>query len=303
MQVQHLVISDDYNENSGWLEHLHCMTYLNLLKAGMIKVDDFTILVSDGRGNWWYMGGGEAYRDGYGGYGYSYMKGVKFLKIFQDSLSSAFPAVAIMDRMVMVPQGIHDAFDKSREFSWFFKPLVSGGVLLVDFRDPESVREGSRQVGIFLKTEISKLCARHMLARRIPRQDFNDLATLLNINKKYLEQNQAEILVPAVKLTPRIVSGTAYLEKSSRVTIEIQNESEKVMERVRVQVRAPFGALKAPVIETLDFPLGEEGTRRIEFEIFPKAVPYCPLEIFFSLNETRREYSPFPIPVILDVST
>ena len=296
IQVQRLSISDDYKEESESLEGIHCHWYLNLLKASMIKVDDFTIVVEDGQGNWWYWGS-EGY--GYGGH----LNGAKFLKILRDSMSSVFPAVAIMDRMVMVPQGIHEAFDKSREFSWFLKPLELGGVLLVDFQNPESVLDGARQIGMRLKEEIGKLCARHMLARKIPRRDFDDLATLLNVNKKYLEQHQEEIFVSAVKLTPRIVSGPAPLESSSRVILEIQNESKNVLERVHVRVRAPFGVLKAPVVETLDFHVGEAGTRRIQFEVVPKASPYCPLEVFFALSEMNHVYSPFPIPVILDVSS
>jgi hypothetical protein len=294
IQVSRLTISDDYNENNSKLEDVHCWRYVNLLKACMVRVDDFSIVVADGQGNSWYMGGE--------GYGYGYQEGLKFLNIFHDSLPSAFPAVAIMGRMVMVPQGIHEAFEKSLEFSWFLKPLDLGGVLLVDFRDPESVREGTRQVGIRLKTEIGRLCARHMWARKIPSRDFDELAALLNIKRKYLEQNQDEILVPITKLTPKIVSGSAQLETPSRVVLEIQNESDTLLERVRVQVRAPFGVLQAPVVQTLDFPTGEAGIQRIQFEVVTKTSPYCPLEVFFAINETNQAYSPFPIPLILDVS-
>jgi hypothetical protein len=295
LQVERRAISDDYGRASNSQEHEHSKLYFRFLRASMVRVDELNIVVADDQGNWCYLGGERA--------GYGEVKGTNFLKLFHASMASAFPAIAIMDRMVMVPHDIHEAFEKTREFSWFLRPLYLGGVLLVDFRNPESVREAARQVGIRLKEETATLCRRHMLTRRIPTPDFKDLARLLKIDREFLELHRDEMLASAAKLTPRIVSGPAQLEKLSRVILEIQNESDQTFDRVHVQVRGPSGTLKAPVVETLDFPAGDEGTRRIQFEVLPKASPYCPLEVFFSLNETNQRFASFPIPVIVDVAS
>lgn len=300
IQVERRAISDTYYNPYGFTdpEWEHCRLYHHLLKACMIKVDDFGIVVADGQGRFSYIEAYEGYAPGLGYWRYKR----NFLTIFHKSMTSAFPAVALMDRMIIVPQRIHEAFEKSRDFSWFLKPLDLEGVLLVDFQDSESVREAIREAGARLKAEIVKLCRRHMLVRKNPSPDFTDLANLLNIDKKLLEELQNEILASSAKLTARIVSGPAKLEKLSRVVLEIQNETGNVLDGIRVQVRAPSGTLKVPVAEILNFSGGDAGTRRIQFEVLPKASPYCPLEVLFSLSETNQTCTPFPIPVILDVS-
>jgi hypothetical protein len=301
IHIERLVIGDDYCQASPIWEHSRCHLYLRLLNRSMVKVDDFNVVIGDERGNWCYMGGG--YWEGRGGYSEN-AKGWagSYLKLFQNSLNCVFPAIAVMDRMVMVPHGVHEAFEKSRDFSWFLKPLDVHGVLLVDFDGSESVREGVQQTSIWLKTEIAKLCRRHMLARKIRKPDFKELGALLGVDEKYLVQHREDILAPGVELMPKIVNGPAQLESTSLVVVEIQNCSGRLLERVRVQVKGPGGVLKAPVVDILDFPAGESGTRTIEFEVSAKAFPYCPLEVLFELSEISETYTTFPIPLILDVS-
>jgi hypothetical protein len=172
----------------------------------------------------------------------------------------------------------------------------------VDFQDLDSVREGARQVGIHLRTEIAKLCRRHMLMNKSSSPNFDTLSELLKIDKKYFKKHEEEILASMVQLVPKIGSGPAQLGRPCRVIIEIRNESEKELEHVRVQVRAPKDAMKAPVVKILDFPASGAGAQRIQFEISPKAAPYCPLEVLFEISETSQLYAPFSAPLILDVT-
>jgi len=235
-----------------------------------------------------------------GGYsGYGDVSRTNFIKLFQNKMASAFPAVAVMDRLILAPQGIHEAFDKVRGFSWFLRPLDLNGVSLVDFRDAEPIREAIRQVGLRLKAEVIKLNKRHMLIRKIPNPDLSDLSELLKIDKEYLEEIQLGF--SKAVLVPKVVSGPAPLEKESIVILEIQNQSANPLERVQVLVRGPSGVLVGTVAPSLDFPGGNEGTRRIQFSVTPKTAPYCPLEVQFGLSETDGTDPAFPIPVVLDV--
>ena len=287
-------ISENYSKASPSPEHELCSTYVKLLKASMITMtDDFPIVVSDNDGNWCYMGGALS--------GSGKLEGAIFLQLFHKSMALAFPAVAIMDRMIMLPKGIHEALSGGN-FQWLLKPLEVGGAILVDFRDPVSRGEGARLLGSRLQTEIGKLCRRHMLANKSSRPDFEKLAELLKIDKKYFEQHQNEILASMVMLTPKIVSGSAQLAKSSLVTLDIQNESGTVLEGVRVLVRVP-GKLEPVVKKTFNFPAHGEGTQRIEFPVSPKALPFCPLEVRFEISEASQAYVPFSIPLLLEVSS
>lgn len=297
IELKRMVVSDNYGRASAAEEHHSCRSYMRMLKACMIKVDDFRIVVDDGHGNSWYMGYMGIEGDPRGG-----SSSEKFLKIFHRSMTSAFPAVAVMDRMVMAPQGIHGAFEKSRDFPWLLKPLDLQGVALVDFQYPNQISDAVQQISGQLKAEVVKLCRRHMLVGKIPKPNFSELAKLLNIDKLYLEQHQKEVFASMIKLTPKIVSGAAQLGRLSQVILEITNESENTLRDVRVQVRGPYGTLRGNVRETLNFTAGEKRVQRIQFEVSPKASPYCPLEVMFHTKGMSQTHVPFPIPVIIDVS-
>jgi hypothetical protein len=227
-----------------------------------------------------------------------------YLKLPRELMSSVFPAVAVMDRMVMLPQGMHKVFDSPTGFSFFPRPLDLQGVLLVNFKDPRALREGVQKVAAQIKNEVAILCRQYMTVNGILQPDlgdFDDLAKLLNVRKNYFKQYQGEIFARSVKLTPKIVSGPAQLGKRSKVVLEVQNESEGALGIVSVQVNAPSDALEAPVVEYLDFSPGKEQTQTIEFEVCPRAPRYCPLAVLFVPSETFQTYTPFPIPLTLDV--
>jgi hypothetical protein len=283
--VEHLDVRD-YDWNAA-------RSYLNLLRASMVKEDDFRIGVEESNKRLWYLG----YED------QDWYEDWHALKIPRESMTAIFPAVSVMDRMVMLPHLFQQAFDTSRDFSFFPKPLDLQGVLLVDFQDARAIREGVRQVGSQIKAEIAKLCRRYMFVNkyRTNQPDFSELARMLKIDRGFFEQHQDELFVPSVKLTPKIVSGMARLGKKSKVVLEIQNNSEDVLGKVRVQIRAPADILANPVAEYLDFSAGKAQIQQINFEVKPTA-RYCPLEVLIELDDPNQKYAPFPFPLILDVS-
>ena len=268
-------------------------SYLRLLRSSMIRADDFRIAVEESNKHFWYLGyePSDWYRAA--------------LKLPREKMSSLFPAVAVLDRMVMLPQEIQGAFDSSRELAFFPRPLDLQGVLLVDFKDERAVREAVRQVGVEIKDEIAKLCRRYMFVNNLKteRPDFCELAGMLKVDQRFLEHHRQEIFRHSVKLTPRIVSGPARLLRKSKVVLEIQNESEDELREVTVQVRAPSDSLKTAISEYLDFSPGQARIQKIQFEVVPSTCPYCPLEVRFIPNEVNLNltYTPFPIPAILDV--
>src|SRR5579864_3283393 len=252
MRVFRLEISDDYCRSPGEHDHEYCRLFLKLFKASMIKVDDFAILVADGRGRWYYMGG-------------SYQDEPYLLELFQQSMTSVFPAVAIMNRMVILPRDVGSAFEKSRVFPWFVKPRDLEGAVLTDFRHRDSLEEGIRQIGIQLRGDIAKLCKRHMLMRKIKTPDFTDLGLLLDVHPKYLELHRGDIVAPAANLIARVVSGPVRIGKPSKVHLEIHYESENPLPLLFVTVNAPSETLKSPVAATLTFSDGNAAPKLIEF--------------------------------------
>ena len=75
--------------------------YLDLLKASTVRIGDFTLRVEQEPWKWGYIGDKE--RD-------------HFLQLLFNRRRYVFPGVAIMDRIVMVPQEVDKAFDVSEKF-------------------------------------------------------------------------------------------------------------------------------------------------------------------------------------------
>jgi hypothetical protein len=288
MRVLRHEISDDYCRNPGEHDHEHCRLFLKLFKASMIRVDDFAILVADGRGRWYYMGG-------------TYQDEPYLIELFQQSMTSVFPAVAVMNRMVIMPHDIGSAFEKSRVFPWFVKPRDLEGAILTNFRHRDSLAEGIRQIGVRIRSDIAKLCKRHMLMRKIKNPDFTDLGFLLDVNPRYLELHRSDVVAPAADLTAKLLSGPVHIGKTSKVLLEINYESEDPLPLVFVKVNAPSETLKSPVEAMMTFSDSNTAPKSIEFEVTAKTRPYCPLEVLFGLDDEYRSSASFPFPIVLEV--
>jgi hypothetical protein len=286
--VEKLEISDDYSIHSDAKEHERCRDFLRLFKASMIRVDDFTIVVADGKGRWYYMGG-------------TYQNEPYLLELFHSSMGSVFPSIAIMGHLMMMPLDVGDAFEKSRLFDWFVKPRDLDGVLLTDFGHPDALEEGIRQAGDQLRTDIAKLCRRHMLARKIRTPDFEEFGRLLDVAPEYLEQHHDQIVAPSAKLSCSVLSGPVKMGADSEVALEVSYNSEEPLGRVCLYVHAPFEVLESPIKETLVFPGGTAEPRQIRFKVRSKTAPFCPLEALFTVDDARPVAAPFPVPLILDV--
>ena len=290
MTVDELEISDNYKAKSNEKEDERFRRFLRLFKASMHWVDDrvhdFDIVITDDSGKWGYAGGkalqhqDERYQ----------------LELFRASMGKVFPAVAIMDRMVMMPREVDDAFEKSRSVVWFL-----GGVVLADFQNSDSIDDSIRQVGNQLKTHIAKLCRSHMLARKIMMPDFEELWQLLRVAPEYLETLRGELTAPSAKLSCSIVSGAAKKGINSEVALEVSYDLEEPLGRVFLDVRAPCGVIEKPIKETFVFPGGKTEPRPIRFKVKPNTSPFCPLEAQFTVDDTLWIAAPFPIPLILDV--
>jgi hypothetical protein len=291
IEIERRVIPNYYHELSESSVHDTCRSYLRMLRACMIRVEDFRIVVGNVPYSWCYLG--------YEGYGD--LETNNFLQISLDNLNAIFPAVAINDRMVMAPSGLHDAFDGSSALPFFLRPLNLQGVALVDFAQAAFLRQEMQQIGQHVEREIVQLCARHAQVRKIQRPDFGQLSELLKVDLSYLEQRREKIMGSLIRLTPVVRSGPVTLGSKSRVVMEISEGIGNSLKRVRVQVKGPKGAIGESAASVLDFTSANDPLRTLTLDVVAKAAPYCPLEIRFESDDSTEAYAAFPIPVILDV--
>lgn len=292
IDIDRYVISSTYSLESEQREHEACRLYLRMLRACMIRVEDFRIVVGNPPYSWCYLGHeSESER----------LFASRVLSISRNRLGAIFPAVAVMDRMVMVPAGIHDALEGNARLPWFLKPLDLQGVALVDFSEPSFIRDEMEQVGRQLEREIVKLCARHAQMANIQRPEFDELAKLLAIDISYLKKHEEKIMASLIKMAPRILSEPVRLGQASPVVLEITESSGNTLKQVQVRVKGPRGTLQDPVGATVDLTAGDPGSRLLRFDVTAQLLPYCPLEVRFESHGTSDKYAAFPVPVILDV--
>jgi hypothetical protein len=292
IDIDRYVISSSYGPASELREHEACRLYLRMLRACMIRVEDFRILVGNPPYSWCYLG----YESDS-----EHLFANRVLGIPRANLRAIFPAVAVRDRMVMVPNGIHDALEGAARLPWFLKPLDLQGVTLVDFAKPSFVRDAMEDVGRHLEREIIKLCARHAQMTKLQRPEFDELAKLLAIDISYLKRHERDIMASLIRITPRILSDPVRLGQASAVVLEFTENSGNTLKQVEVHVKGPRGTLEGPVGASVDFTLDDQDSRLLRFDVTAQVRPYCPLEIRFESRGTSDSYAAFPVPVILDV--
>ena len=283
IEIKHHVLDGEGQAAARQIGNL----FLQLMKASTIAVGDFTIETEYEEGSWGYYWDAET----------DYL-----VRLAYDYRASVFPSVAVMNRMVMVPRDIHQAFDVPNDFSYLFRPLDLHGVILADFSEDEGVERAVRAVARQISSEIVMIGRRHMSLHGTRMPDFLELARLLEIkDNKYLPSLQPEIVRPLPHLQVRVVSGPLRLGRTSTVALEVQNNSGGPLGIVRVQIRRRR-ALPAPVGRYVDFTDAESEHQVVEFDMVPKAAPCCPIEVLFLFDEIGYD-AIAPVPVFVDVVT
>jgi hypothetical protein len=286
IEIQTVDIDPKYDRHSGLDMDKRCRAYLSFLRASFMTSDPFEVVVmNDRESHWCYLGNLPEYAD--------YCFELKHVQ-----MTALFPAVAIMGRIVMLPEDFTQCLDVyPRTFLSLARPLDLGGVELVDYTTEGTIRHAVHRVALRLKQEWKNLCHRHMEFRRLLKPDFDELSRLLKVDAAILESNIS--FSPDVTLTASVVEGKAIEGTRSRVVIELRNEGGRALRNIRVRVRAPFSVMASSFSCVLDL-VPPKGTR-LELELTPKVAPCCPVELFIDLGDDPLDLPSFPIPVLIDV--
>lgn len=285
IEIEHRVYDDDDNPKKIG------ESYLQLLRASTIGVGAFTVEVEDQYGGWDYWD-----------YAAEVERAEHFLRLPHGAKEKVFPSVALLNRMMIVPQGLRDALDAPADFAFLFRPLNLQGVLYVDFEGKQTIPNAIEQLGAEIRAEIVGLARRHMAVNRIRTPDLEDLGYLLDVHVDYLEQLREEILRPLPRLTVAVTSGFARLNRVSTISLEFSNQSENPPGIVDVQIRAPWTGMEEPPIRyTERLAFSDAGDRRVvDIDVFARAAPYLPLEVLFQFEGVMDAVA-FPFPLLVDV--
>lgn len=285
--------------DSGKVNRTKAEDYLQLLKAAIVKTKNFSLAVFVEHKGFWYMGNeADQKKSEFGDYHFG---------VDSNNLEHIFPAIAIMDRMVMLPIGITGVLESyPDDLQWLFKPLDNCGVELVDFENQAHVNNSINRVNKTLIVEISRYCNRYMHINKIFEPDnsdfFDKISTLLNIDLGFLNYHRNKLLLKLAELSVVWPTQKLKLKQKNQVHLQFKKETKEFSGTLYVEVKSPPNTLiNSPVKEEFYFRENQE-LYEITFNAEPQAVPFLPLEILmYGGNEEIEMSYPHLFQVVLDV--
>ena len=227
----------------------------------------------------------------YGFYMYSNYFGQH--RTFQaDGARVLFPAVAVNDRMVMVSEQLIPRLTASERLPGLLTS-DAGGLVEVDFDQPESVDKGAQKVGEALRAEAVQMVRRYATYHPQVKVDVNEVAKELGFDVAFLEdalKQQAQMYTFYGQLTCEFSRNDFPMKRWTRATVKIANASEVGLHNLSVDIRGPV-RIRPDRVET-DVPA--HGAAAIDIAIQPDEEGEFPVEVVFTLPEDRvlRDWLP-----------
>jgi hypothetical protein len=222
---------------------------------------------------------------GYSSYIHIYYPFVYSQRDFQiDSRKRFFPALAIHNRMVLVPKGLAQLLDYSKEILTPFYPIEKGGVQEVDFTDELTLTDALVQVGQILRKELFAELRAYATYHSFNKIDFPRLAEELNTEEGFLRHLCGTVATeyPFYKeLTCELDQHEIHEGRWSKVNLTIQNNSSILLPDITVDIKGPAEILPSRIRTTIS----PASTQQVPIALKPKEVGDFPLELVFALPE------------------
>lgn len=208
-----------------------------------------------------------------------------------------FPAVAVNDRMVLVPEKLVLSLTASDGIA-LFRPLEAGGLTEVNFAEPALLDKAVQKVGDLLRAEAVDMVRRyatyhpdfnHNLTQVAGELGFDDVTFLENALKQ-----QAHNQTFYGQLTCQFSKTAFPMKRWTRVTITISNSSDVGLSGLFVKFRGPVRILPEGVATDVT----ARGSADINVSIHPEDEGEFPLEITFTLAEDRALSEWLPTTVV-----
>jgi hypothetical protein len=189
-----------------------------------------------------------------------------------------FPAVAIRERMVMVPQGLEKDLTDSQDLSPLFLPLETGGVVDVDFDDPGALDQACTRVGGILRSEIVQEVRAYHSYHKLEDIDLSQTAKDLGVDRNFiLDGLRVEAKEKSVytQLALSLDHDTLPLKSWTKVALSIRNDSEEALADLEVRISGP-AQIRPTRIQTS---VGSHSVQQVMIAIRPDEEGDFPLEI------------------------
>lgn len=197
-------------------------------------------------------------------------------------LETFFPAVAIRNRMALVPVGL------SRRLDWqaavtlgsLLRPLETGGAAEVSFEDRPAVEEALARVAQTTRADLLQEIRAYAGFRRPGEIDLPTLARDMDVDMGFLEHLfRTGGLEPTFysQLTCEIAPSKIAFDRWTKVILSVRNDSDVSLSNLQAKISGPVEILPT----------------RIRIDVPARSIATVPI----SLNPTRR--GEFPLEVVL----
>lgn len=200
------------------------------------------------------------------------------------------PALALRDRMVMVPRGQNETLEDMGTPEPD-RPPLQRGVLEADFGDPADVERALTTIGQELRRELRKELVAYRSFHPSDDLDLDAVSAHLGVNPMLLrravdEEADARALVER-QLVCTLAPATVVRDVQTRIALRVENSSTVGLGRTRVQVRGPSSGLEVnPERLEMDLPAG--GTASADLSVAATRVGEFVVEVVFLDAETGR---------------
>jgi hypothetical protein len=162
-------------------------------------------------------------------------------------LEQFLPALAIRDRMVLVPKGQNETLE-SMGPNEPIRPPLQRGVIEVDFEDPTELRRAFTAIGKELREELRNELRAYQSFHLSEQSDFDTVSARLGVPPSLLrrairEQSDAKELIYK-QLRCTVEPTTIVKDVQTRLSLRIDNPSELNLGKLRVQVRGPSNGME-----------------------------------------------------------
>jgi hypothetical protein len=199
------------------------------------------------------------------------------------SLTRFLPALAIRDRMVLVPKGQNEILE-SMGPNEPAPPPLQRGVIEADFRDPVEMEQAFVTIGQALRKELRNELLAYQSFHLSDQSEFNTVSAHLGVPPSMLryalrEESDARELIYN-QLRCELEPATIVKDIQTRVSLQIDNPSAVDLGELRVQVRGPSSGIEINP-ERVKVGLAAHGSARADFSVAATREGEFVLEVLF----------------------
>jgi len=205
-----------------------------------------------------------------------------------ERLSGLLPAVAVRNRMMLVPSGL----GRDLEWAWNdqlsspFIALEMGGAAEVDFRNRAAVDQSLAQIGRRMRADLLQEMRAYTSYRSLAEVDLTTLARDLDVDigfAQHLLKTGAADWAFYGQLTCELDRQKIPLGRWTRVSLSIRNDSDVSLPGLIIKIAGPVEI--RPTRLQADVP--PRSTRKVPIALKPNESGEFPLEVVLALPDDR----------------